>query len=262
MAALFSDGILVLFLFARIHAYVADMEPKCSKFDFEEKLLEKLIKVDHKTGLMMESLEDKLSKVQEELVMVKRELELKEKRSIYIRWGRTECSGIRTEMVYKGYTAGGQFSKGSGANLLCLPENPTWGNYDDSDNSHRGYIFGTEIDIRPQAASETIFGYQVNEHDLPCAVCQTQFSLTLMFPGRSTCFSGWSQQYAGYLVAGSHTHSNNKNYECLDGAPEAVPKGNTNDDQSILYLVEAKCGSLPCPPYVEGREIACVVCSR
>ena len=79
MAALFSDGILVLFLFARIHAYVADMEPKCSKFDFEEKLLEKLIKVDHKTGLMMESLEDKLSKVQEELVMVKRELELKGK---------------------------------------------------------------------------------------------------------------------------------------------------------------------------------------
>ena len=83
-----------------------------------------------------------------------------------------------------------------------------------------------------------------------------------MFPGRNTCFDAWTLQYAGYLMAGHFGHSNNKNFECLDSSPEAVPKGNTNDDQSIVYLVEAKCGSLPCPPYVEGREIACAVCSK
>ena len=27
-------------------------EPICSKFDFEEKVLEKMVKIDHKTGLM------------------------------------------------------------------------------------------------------------------------------------------------------------------------------------------------------------------
>ena len=169
---------------------------------------------------------------------------------MYTRWGSTRCAGSRSELVYRGYTSGGQFNKGSGANLLCLPENPSWGNYDDSGNTHRGYIFGTEIDIQPQAASEKIFGYQVNEYDLPCAVCETKLPLTRMFPGRHTCFPGWTLQYAGYLVAGYHSHSANKNYECLDNAPEAVPKENTND------------GSLPCPPYVEGREIVCVVCSR
>ena len=146
--------------------------------------------------------------------------------------------------------------------ILCLPENPTWGNYDDSANMPRGYIYGTEIDDSPKAASEKIFGYEVNQHDLPCAVCETRFPITKMFPGRTTCFDGWTLQYAGYLVADHHAHSSTKNYECLDSSPEAVPKGNTNDNQSVLYLVEAKCGSLPCPPYVEGREIACAVCSK
>ena len=79
MDKIFAVGILVLFPFARIRAYIGDMEPKCSKFDFEEKLLEKMIKLDHKTGLMMESLEDRHAKLQEELTMVKRELELKGK---------------------------------------------------------------------------------------------------------------------------------------------------------------------------------------
>ena len=187
---------------------------------------------------------------------------ISESRSLYIRWGRTDCAGSRTELVYRGYIAGEHYNKGSGANLLCLPENPTWGNYDDSDNSLRGFIFGTEIDIQPKAASEKMFGYQVNEQDLPCAVCETQFPLTHMFPGRHSCFPGWTLQYAGYLIADHHAHSSNKKHECLDGSPEAIPKGNKNDDESIVYLVEAKCGSLPCPPYVEGREIACVVCSK
>ena len=184
-----------------------------------------------------------------------------ESRSIYVRWGRTTCAGSETGLVYKGYIAGGQIKKGSGANLLCLPENPTWGNYDDSANMPRGYIYGTEIDDS-QKASEKIFGYDVDQHDLPCAVCETRFSMTHMFPGRNTCFDGWTLQYAGYLVADHHGHSSNKAYECLDSSPEAVAKGNTDDNQSVLYLVEAKCGSLPCPPYVECREIACVVCSR
>ena len=48
----------------------------------------------------------------------------------------------------------------------------------------------------------------------------------------------------------------------MDSDPEALAHGGTNDDQSIIYLVEGRCGSLPCPPYVDGREIACAVCSK
>ena len=41
--------------------------------------------------------------------------------------------------------------------------------------------------------------------------------------------------------------------------------GNGHDQNGrLLYAVEASChaNSLPCPPYVQGREIACVVCTK
>ena len=33
---------------------MADIEPKCSKFDFEEKLLEKMVRMEHQNKVMME----------------------------------------------------------------------------------------------------------------------------------------------------------------------------------------------------------------
>lgn len=51
-------------------------------------------------------------------------------------------------------------------------------------------------------------------------------------------------------------------YICVDANPEAIPHGSENKNGNVLYLVEAVCGSLPCLPYVNGRELACVVCSK
>ncbi|XP_045169994.2 uncharacterized protein LOC123532596 [Mercenaria mercenaria] len=46
----------------------------------------------------------------------------------YVRWGRTQCPGNGTEMVYKGYAGGGRYNKqGAASNYLCLPEEPVWG---------------------------------------------------------------------------------------------------------------------------------------
>ena len=102
----------------------------------------------------------------------------------------------------------------------------------------------------------------IDNHDMPCAVCRTQFSVTHMFPGRAGCYQGWSQQYTGYLVSSYHGRSMDMVYYCIDANPESVPHGEKDDNQCVLYLVEAKCGVLPCPPYVDGREIACTVCSK
>ena len=61
--------------------------------------------------------------------------------SLYIRWGRTECPGNGTEMVYRGYTAGRHPVQGGGTSILCLPEKPTWARYDDSSNSYRDFEY-------------------------------------------------------------------------------------------------------------------------
>ncbi|KAH3779879.1 hypothetical protein DPMN_157687 [Dreissena polymorpha] len=83
-----------------------------------------------------------------------------------------------------------------------------------------------------------------------------------MVPAKLTCFSGWTMEYSGYLVAGSALHEAATEYICLDGKPEMVPGKGENHNGKLMYLTEARCGSLPCPPYVNGRELTCVVCSR
>ena len=47
-------------------------------------------------------------------------------------------------------------------------------------------------------------------------------------------------------------------FECMDADPEVIQGGAA----ALFYPVEARCGSLPCPNYVNNREVTCVVCSQ
>lgn len=159
-----------------------------------------------------------------------------------------------------GSTAGRHYKDGGGTSVLCLPENPTWNAYHDVHDSYRGYIWGAEIDMHA-AGERKVFTYNVNGHDMPCAVCLARRTVTHMFPGRANCFPGWSMQYTGYLMTNYRDRAAFE-YFCLDKYPEGSTGGIKEDHQNLIYLVEARCGSLPCPPYVEGREVACSVCSK
>ena len=44
-------------------------------------------------------------------------------------------------------------------------------------------------------------------------------------------------------------------YECMDISPETVASGGSNQDGALFYHVEPRCGSLPCPPYVNTKEM-------
>lgn len=234
---------------------------KCHQLSVEERLheLEEQLQIEKEQRRLLQ-----------ELYMVDRRLFMRrgksdsdnDPKSVFVRWGKAVCPGNGTELVYKGYIGGGHYVSGSGANIICLPEKPTWGKYDDLKNTHRGYIYGTEIDI-DDGSSTKIFGRSVNEHDMPCAVCKSKRSVTHMFPARVDCFPGWTKEYTGYLMSNHHDRAINMEYNCIDGDPDAVPGGNTKDDENILYLVEVKCGSgsLPCQQYVNNREVACTVCS-
>ena len=58
-----------------------------------------------------------------------------------------------------------------------------------------------------------------------------------------------------YITASS-TH------ECVDHAPESVAGGSTDESAGAIYNVEGACDSLPCPNYISGWELTCVVCSK
>ncbi|KAL3880010.1 hypothetical protein ACJMK2_032282 [Sinanodonta woodiana] len=182
----------------------------------------------------------------------------------YVRWGRTVCPENATELIYKGYMAGSDHRQtGNGPNNLCLPEDPTWAKYQDgtSDGDHRGRVYGTEYEIGG-SGTYTPFSTNLLDNDVPCAVCQTTRLSSIMIPGRTNCYSGWTVEYSGYLVSMYHSHASPLEYVCLDGNPESIDGGIANLNGHMIYLVDVICGALRCPPYVNGRELACVVCSK
>ena len=63
-------------------------------------------------------------------------------------------------------------------------------------------------------------------------------------------------------MAGYHGHASATEYICVDKDPESLYGSHVNHNGRLLYKVEGICGSLQCPPYVDGKELACVVCSR
>jgi hypothetical protein len=123
----------------------------------------------------------------------------------------------------------------------------------------RAHIYGAEIDIEEP---NQIFPYAVSNQDIPCVVCKSPRSISLMIPARKECYPGWTIEYWGYLMAAIFNRPGGHDHICVDTKPEFNQHGGTDDNEHILYLVEAQCGSLPCPPYVQGRELPCAVCSK
>lgn len=64
-------------------------------------------------------------------------------------------------------------------------------------------------------------------------------------------------------MSGYYGHKRAYNYECVDKEPEAIAGRNGNENGALFYFVQASCPSLGhCPPYIEGAELTCVVCSK
>ncbi|KAI8520393.1 hypothetical protein Bbelb_001470 [Branchiostoma belcheri] len=179
--------------------------------------------------------------------------------AVYVRWGRKTCpSGATT--VYSGVAGGTSSSHpGGGTNYQCLPTDPQWGRYQDGVQGYKAFMWGAEYELNTNVP----FGStSLHDNNVPCAVCYVPTrGSKLMIPARNTCYSGWTREYHGYLMAERHNHPGSKEFVCVDEQPEAVPGGHANYNGALFYPVEARCGSLPCPQYVEGRELTCVVCT-
>ncbi|XP_078372882.1 uncharacterized protein LOC144656532 isoform X2 [Oculina patagonica] len=176
----------------------------------------------------------------------------------YVRWGRTTCPG-GAQLVYKGIMGGEHFThQGGGVNYLCLPHNPKYDRYKNGwQNS--GYVYGTEY----QVSDNDIFKKNVHDYEAPCAVCfaKSRGSM-LMIPARNDCPSGWTEEYHGYLMTGYYGHAKGYDFICVDQYAEYVAGTKANKNGALLYPVQGRCGSLPCGPYVAGREFTCAVCTK
>ncbi len=128
------------------------------------------------------------------------------------------------------------------------------------------YIGATLLDNWDINIKNTLFDKKYSYYRLECAVCQIPSTSSIMIPGRKDCsgnHGNWRMEYSGYLMAGAPSHKAASEYLCMDGTPDFQKRITSWSYKSLLYAVYSKCnGATPCPPYVEGREMTCVVCSR
>ena len=148
--------------------------------------------------------------------------------------------------------------QGGGVNYLCLPSSPKYDKYKDG-RQNAGFVYGTEYEVN----SFNPFKKSLDDHDAPCVVCFVRSRASmLMMPARNDCPSGWTEEYHGYLMTAYHGHKNQRDYICVDKNPEARPGTVANENGSLLFPVEGVCVSLPCHPYVAGRELTCAICTK
>lgn len=183
--------------------------------------------------------------------------------AVYTRWGRSSCPD-GAELVYEGVMAGSHYSHAGGAaDYLCLSKAPI---FDRPQPGHQygGYLYGTEYETGGSPLLPNLQNLEA-----PCAVCLAPSkAITLMVPGRNQCPEGsegktWRLEYNGYIMSQHHTHPRTL-HVCVDSQAEGIVRTHGDHNGALLYHVETSCtsgGGLPCPPYADGFEVTCAVCS-
>ncbi|VDI27246.1 Hypothetical predicted protein [Mytilus galloprovincialis] len=182
--------------------------------------------------------------------------------AIYTRWGRKDCTGNGTELVYEGFAGGGPFAQdGAAVNYVCLPHDPDFYNGDVSMSpyGHMSTMYGSEYE-------DNYFGPNMFQKDVPCAVCRaTKASSIMMIPGKSECPWTWKREFYGRLAAGGdsgHGIVAASEYVCVDYSPIALEGGLADENGKLFVPVKAVCGTLRCPPYKNNAFLTCAVCSK
>ena len=163
------------------------------------------------------------------------------------------------DRMFVGVAGKSFFNLGGGSNYLCLPLDPESPGGAEPGEQIGAQLYGVEYEGNAHSPLHLLHNQEV-----PCAVCDASAARPdlLMIPARLTCPDGWLLEYDGYL-ASQHYTEQTAEFICLSFGMEATRGSNaSNVNGGTLYVVEAVCGALPCPPYVGGNEIACAVCTK
>ena len=135
-----------------------------------------------------------------------------------------------------------------------MPNDPEYTLPSVSTIRHDSYVYGTEYE-RPLVTGS-------HQHNAPCAVCYLPtMNTVLMIPAKTSCPSGWTREYYGYLMS-EHIAHRRTMYECVDKDMESISGSQNDADGGHFYHVEAHCNGVACPPYNNYKELNCVVCSK
>lgn len=177
------------------------------------------------------------------------------------KWERAfQCKPfVKLSIFLLGY-AGGQYYDHTGgmSNTVCLHSKPNFEKYSDSIDTAQ-YIYGLEYEVSMFSPFKTA---GLHNKDAPCSVCEVETRGTqIMIPGRNVCPTGWTLEYKGYLMSAHYGHKGRSTAVCVDNDAEGFPRSEKDQNGNLWYTIQASCGSLPCGPYIQGRELTCAVCT-
>ena len=64
------------------------------------------------------------------------------------------------------------------------------------------------------------------------------------------------------MSSGQYSDQKSKVPICVDVSAESVAGSAGANVKSLLYFMETTCTGIKCPPYSNGKEIACTVCTK
>ena len=182
--------------------------------------------------------------------------------TVYVRWGHDQCPST-AQLVYSGRAGGANYNqRGGGSNPQCLPLDPNFLTSVSGNQHGRALIYGAEYETLKDSDSPV---HGRHSTDVPCAVCHvSNRNAVYMVPAKYTCPSGWTREYYGYLMAETSLTADRHrtHYTCIDTALKPVPGSSADHNGLVFYFVEGRCGSLPCPPYDNTKELSCAVCTK
>ena len=178
--------------------------------------------------------------------------------TVYVRWGHDLCPST-AKLVYTGRAGGSHYThSGSGSNPQCLPLDPNFLTPISGDQ-RRAYMYGAEYETFTDSKSHI---HGLHSTDIPCAVCHvSNRTAVYMVPAKYTCPTGWTREYYGYLMAERHIYHPSQ-FTCIDTTFKPVTGSSADHNGLVFYFVEGRCGSLPCPPYDNTKELSCAVCTK
>ena len=175
---------------------------------------------------------------------------------VYVRWGHKSCPDTGAQLLYSGRAGGSCYShKRGGGNPQCLPLDPDFYNTVTGAQSW-AFMYGAEYE-----QTNTLVAGSHNTQ-VSCAVCYVpNRSVVYMIPAKYTCPAGWTTEYFGYLMSAYYRHHQSQ-FSCVDHMLTPVNRSHHIYHGFLFYPVEGVCGSLPCPPYNQDRELSCAVCTK
>ena len=113
--------------------------------------------------------------------------------------------------------------------------------------------------------SGSVFKSNLYDHDVPCAVCfvKSRGSM-LMIPAQNDCpwLDGPRSIMGTWWLHITIMQTKRITSVLTKTKSMFMTLSNSDQNGALLYHVEGNCGSLPCLPNVQHRELTCPVCIR